>query len=102
MRTQYGNIVEFTTFDVDKIPDMFRNVFNPLIAGIRRRGGEPILETMQIRFKQGIPPEIPGSFGIKIEAEFQKNILEEINNEWQAGGKGGGKENRGDDSHPSV
>lgn len=102
MRTQYGNIMEFTTLDVDKIPEMFRNVYNPLIAGIRRRGGEPVLETMQIRIDKAFPPDLPGRFGIKIMAEFSKNILEEINNEWTASREGGGEKDRGNDGDSGV
>ena len=119
MRQTFGNYIEFSKpLDPEKVPQMFKQAYLPLIAGIIRSGGKPLPETIRTYILDAIP-ELPGRFGVKIDADFTtKSALEEINdkilseadnlskrqgnslskeriregkNERETGGKGGGK-----------
>ena len=92
MRQTFGNYIEFSNpLDPEKVPQMFRQTYMPLISSIKRRGGKPLPETMRIYILDAIP-DLPGRFGIKIDADFtKKSVLEEINDELEAGSEGSGK-----------
>ena len=119
-RQTYGNYIEFSKpIDPDKVPQMFKAAYGPLLSAIKRRGGKPLPESIRIYIVDAIGDQLPGRFGLKMDADFaKKSALEEINdkilsetdnsskrpgnslskdgiregkNERETGGKGGGE-----------
>ena len=94
-RQTFGNYIEFCKpLDPEKVPQFFKQAYMPLISSIKRRGGKPLPETIRTYILDAIP-DLPGRFGVKIDADFEKkSALEEINDEWATGSKGGSEEKR--------
>ena len=65
-------------FKPDDIPFVFRTMYNPLIAGIKRKGGEPNLNTLRIivdNRENGYSTLV-----VRVDARFgKKSVLEELN-----------------------
>jgi len=96
-RQTYGNYIEFSKpIDPDKVPQMFKAAYGPLLSAIKRRGGKPLPESIRIYIVDAIGDQLPGRFGLKMDADYtNKSKLEEMNDEWETGGKGCGKKNSG-------